>query len=91
MTHSYTVRYDKNGGSGEQISDQSFKYDVEQALSANTYTRTGYTFLGWNKEKTAATAEYSDKALVKNLTAGDETTAQTKNGITTSQTLREST
>ena len=44
--NTYTVKFDANGGSGEMTS-QTFTYDVEQALTANTFTRDGYTFAGW--------------------------------------------
>ena len=38
-----------------------------KALTANAFKRTGYTFLGWAKSKSATKADYADKASVKNL------------------------
>ena len=68
----YKVVFDANGGSGE-MADMSFTYDVEQALTANTFTREGYTFAGW-----AITADgdvtYADEQKVSNLTAEDKAT-----------------
>ena len=68
----YTVKFDANGGSGE-MADMSFTYDVEQALTANTFTREGYTFAGW---ATTANGDvtYADEQKVSNLTAEDKAT-----------------
>ena len=72
--NTYTVKFDANGGSGE-MANQTFTYDVEQALTANTFTREGHTFAGWAKS-TDGEIIYSNKGSVKNLTAenGDEVT-----------------
>ena len=43
----YAVHFDTNGGTGT-MSDMAFTYDVAQNLTANAFTRTGYTFSGWN-------------------------------------------
>lgn len=66
--NTYTVKYNANGGSGT-ISDSSHTYDTAKTLNANTFTKTGYTFLGWSTSSTATTAQYTDKQSVKNLTA----------------------
>ena len=62
----YTVSFNKNGGTGNDMAAQSFTYDKAQNLTANAYERTGYSFAGW-----ATTAEgdvlYSDKQSVSNL------------------------
>ncbi len=73
--NTYTVKFNANGGTGT-MADQSFVYDVAQNLTANAFKRTGYTFLGWNTDKDATTATYTDKQSVKNLTAinGDTVT-----------------
>ena len=42
----YSVRFHGSGGSGE-MADQTFACGEAQALTANAFTRTGYTFLGW--------------------------------------------
>ena len=63
----YTVSFNANGGTGDAMAAQNFTYDAAQNLTANTYTRTGYTFAGW-----ATTADgdvvYTDQAEVSNLT-----------------------
>ena len=71
-TVTYTVTFDANGGSGK-MGSQTFTYDVEQALTANTFTREDYTFAGW-AITTDGTATYADMAKVKNLTAEDKAT-----------------
>lgn len=62
----YTVAFNANGGSGT-MSSVTMTYGVAQNLPANTFTRSGYTFLGWSKDKNATTATYTDKQSVKNL------------------------
>ncbi len=65
--NTYAVHFNVNGGTGT-MSNQSFTYDVAQALTANAFTRTGYCFVGWATNATS-TAIYEDKASVSNLTA----------------------
>ena len=68
VANTYTVAFDKNGGSGE-MSAQSFTYDTEQNLTANDFTApTGYHFIGWATSANGA-MEYADGAEVSNLTA----------------------
>ncbi|MBP5337689.1 MAG: InlB B-repeat-containing protein [Prevotella sp.] len=64
----YKVNFVANGGEGE-MANQSFVYDTAQALIANTYTRKGYTFDGWNTKADGSGTAYADKQEVKNLTA----------------------
>ena len=66
--HTYTVKYDANGGNGT-MTNSSHTYDVAKALTANTFTRTDYRFLGWSDSTTATSAKYTDGASVKNLTS----------------------
>ena len=75
----YTVIFDLNDGSvSPSYPTQTFTYDVEQALDANPFTRTGYTFTGWNTVKDPTRenlgVSYNDKELVKNLTTSEEIT-----------------
>jgi uncharacterized repeat protein (TIGR02543 family) len=55
---SYTVQFHANGGAGT-MAEQSA--DTSTALTANTFTRTGFTFAGWSTTPTGA-VEYSDGA-----------------------------
>ncbi len=70
MPISYTVKFDANTGNGT-MTDMSFLYDEEKALSANIFTKEGFNFLGWSTDAEATEAEYEDGATVKNLTAED--------------------
>ena len=68
--NAYTVHFDANGGSGT-MSDQTFVYDQEQALTANAFTAadTIHYFVGWSTNRNATAVMYADKAKVSNLTA----------------------
>jgi uncharacterized repeat protein (TIGR02543 family) len=70
--NTYTVKFNANGGSGT-MTDKTFTYDVEQALTANAFTREDYTFAGW-AVKADGTATYADMAKVKNLTSENKAT-----------------
>ena len=65
--NSYTVTFEANGGEGS-MNQQTFTYDVAQALNQNTFTRTGYSFTGWNTQANGSGSTYVDKAEVQNLT-----------------------
>ena len=54
----YIVKYDANGGSGAPA-EQIKINNTNLSLSNTIPTRTGYTFVGWNTNKTATQAEYS--------------------------------
>ncbi len=45
-TKSYYIQYDGNGGDGT-MADTKVVYGTSTAISANTFTRSGYTFVGW--------------------------------------------
>jgi len=66
----YTIKFNKNGGTGSMASI-SATYGKNVTLTANAFKRTNYSFLGWSTSKTAATATYSNKQTVKNLTSTD--------------------
>ena len=70
--NTYTVKFNANGGSGT-MTDKTFTYDVEQALTANAFTRKDYTFAGW-AVKADGDVTYTDMGKVKNLTAEDKAT-----------------
>ena len=66
--NTYTIKYSSNGGSGS-MSDTSATYGKSVTLRANSFSRTGYTFNGWNTKKDGSGDSYKNKASVKNLTA----------------------
>ena len=59
VANDYTVTFNKNGGSGDAMSNESFTYGTSKTLTANTYTRTGYTFQGW-ATSSGGSKEYDD-------------------------------
>ncbi len=56
---SFTVTFAANGGSGE-MADQTLAADAQTALTANAFTRSGYTFTGWNTEADGSGTAYSN-------------------------------
>lgn len=67
--NTYYVRFNANGGTGS-MSNESFTYGTSKALTANSFTRTGYTFAGW-ATSSGGSVVYSDKQSVSNLTSTD--------------------
>ena len=67
--NTYTIKYDGNGNTGGSTANSSHTYDAAKALTANGYTRTGYSFNGWNTKADGSGITYADKASVKNLTS----------------------
>ena len=63
----YTVKFNANGGTGT-MANESFVYGTAKALTINTFTRTGYTFVGWATSASATTSKYDDGESVSNLT-----------------------
>ena len=45
--HTYTIAFDANNGTGTMTSITGVKYTASVTLTANSFTRTGYTFAGW--------------------------------------------
>ena len=71
----YTVRFNKNNnGASGTMDDQAFTYNTAQNLTANAFTRIGYTFSGWNTKADGSGTSYTDGQSVNNLTATDGAT-----------------
>lgn len=67
--NTYTVAYNANGGTGT-MSNSSHTYDTSSKLTANSFTKFGYTFKGWATSldrANAGTVDYADKASVSTL------------------------
>ena len=64
--NTYTIIYNANGGVGTMASS-SHECGVAKALSKNTFTKLGYTFIGWNTSATATSATYTDQQSVTDL------------------------
>ncbi len=72
--NTYSVQFDPNNAqyagaaATGTMSNQDFTYGVSQALSANGFSREGYTFAGWATSPTGAQV-YNDGQSVSNLTS----------------------
>ena len=58
---SFTVKFDPNSGIGT-MDDQKIAYSASRALTANTFTKYGYTFKGWNTKADGTGTSYTDGA-----------------------------
>ncbi|MBO5102621.1 MAG: InlB B-repeat-containing protein, partial [Clostridia bacterium] len=67
--NTYYIEYNGNGATNGSMSNSTHTYDTAKALITNTYTRTGYSFLGWSTSSTATTATYTNGQSVNNLTS----------------------
>jgi uncharacterized repeat protein (TIGR02543 family) len=72
--NTYTVTYDGNGFDSGSTADSSHTYGVEQTLTPNGYTKTGYIFNGWNTVANGTGGAYTDAQSVTNLTMNDGVT-----------------
>lgn len=61
----YTITFDSNGGTGS-MNNMSCSYDTEYNLTANTFTRKNYKFLGW-ATSAGGDVVYTNEAIIKNL------------------------
>ena len=65
--NSYQVIFNANGGSGSMDAEE-FVYGEEKPLSTNSFTKTGYAFVGWTTGEIAGDVIYTDGTSVSNLT-----------------------
>ena len=69
IPNSYTVTFHKNIGDGITAT-QSITYDeAAKALTANGFSRSGYSFTGWSTNFDGTGTSYTDKQVVQNLAA----------------------
>lgn len=65
--NTYQLRFNSNGGGGN-MTNQTLTYDTAANIKPNTFTREGYTFVGWS---TSPNGDYvfGDEQSVRNLSA----------------------
>ena len=72
---SYTFQFHGNGSIGipttGSMNDQVFDYGVAQNLTANAFSREGFTFAGWNTQPDGSGQSYSDGQEIIGLTTED--------------------
>ena len=59
----YEIVFDNNSGSG-YMENQKMLYDIEANLKENTFSKSGYEFIGWNTKPDGKGISYSDKQSV---------------------------
>ncbi|MCF8529347.1 MAG: InlB B-repeat-containing protein [Aquiluna sp.] len=57
---STAVSFDANGGTGSIAIQEA---STETSLNANSFTRSGYRFIGWNTERDGSGTDYADGAI----------------------------
>jgi len=71
----YTVDYIANGGTGSQMETSEHAFNERKKLTKCTYTRTGYTFMGWSKgSEYGSGGEYFNDESTENLTSTESDT-----------------
>ncbi len=73
----YTVSYNGNDNTGGSTASSTHTYDVAKALTANGFTKTGYTFAGWATSSGGSVA-YRNQQSVKNLATSGTVTLYAK-------------
>lgn len=69
----YNIIFNKNADDATGLmEDMTFTYDEAQDLTANTFERTGYTFVGWTMASDGSGTLYTDAETVSNLTTVNE-------------------
>lgn len=66
-SNGYKVKYDGNGSTSGSMVDSDHVYGTAKNLELNTFTKTGYHFLGW-ATSVDGDVLYTDGQSVKNLT-----------------------
>ncbi|MCR5701409.1 MAG: InlB B-repeat-containing protein [Lachnospiraceae bacterium] len=67
----YTIRFEANGGSGS-MPDQTVNCNLKSPIDANSFTRSGYCFVGWSSTSDGM-VEYTNEQKVTDLVEKDTT------------------
>jgi uncharacterized repeat protein (TIGR02543 family) len=66
------VAFDGNGATAGTMKKQTnLSFDETYSLSKNAFSRTGYTFTGWNTKKDGSGKSYANAAQIKGLSSID--------------------
>ena len=68
IPNSYTISFDGNGSTSGTMQPLGMKYGTSKNLTANEYSRTGYTWSGWSTNSDGTGTSYTDGQRVENLT-----------------------
>ena len=72
LAETYTVRFNANNGTGNMPNQEMFVY-LSTTLNSNTFTRSGYEFIGWNTAANGSGTSYTNAQSVTNLTTANST------------------
>lgn len=67
VSATYVVKYNGNGADSGHMEDSVFEVNKNEQLRKNTYSQTGYKFMGWSTDSKATVATYNDESIVSNL------------------------
>lgn len=68
----YIVEYNPNGGTGAMVDENLYFEKQEATVKANEFTKTGYTFAGWNTEVDGTGTSYNPNGDNNKVTIGTE-------------------
>lgn len=63
----YTMVFNGNGSTGGSMSNMTMTEGSQYTLTANAFTRTGYTFTGWNSKADGTGVPMADKQVVRGV------------------------
>lgn len=66
--NSYSISFDANGGSGS-MNKLPMTYGAAKNLTNNAFSKTGYSFAGWNTKANGTGTSYANQQNVNNLTS----------------------
>lgn len=71
--YSGTIQFDGNSGDGSMEAMTDVTHDTDKYLPTNTFTRDGYTFLGWSTSKDGGVVKADGASASGLITENDET------------------
>ena len=67
--NTYTINYNGNGSTSGSTASSEHTYDTSKTLTANGFSRTGYSFVNWNSNANGSGDSYSNEESVINLSS----------------------
>ena len=71
--NTYTVAYNGNGSTAGSMTNSTHTYDTAKNLTANAYTKTGYSFSGWATSANGNVAYTNGQSVTNLATSGTVT------------------
>ena len=67
--NTYTITFNANGGTGSMADIAGICPSGSQTLTANTFTNSGYDFVGWNTQADGNGTSYANEATISSITS----------------------